>query len=138
MNLPMSACTRANKDEACMKNSDSNPPTRCGSNCDNPSQQRWPLSRALVSAVAEVFKHTVPAAHGEGDDRHGGGFVGAVREDTGVREVEIRDVVSLTPLVGDKALGIVAHAADAGFMQAGSRAVGFRARAPELGAHGFE
>ena len=45
--------------------------------------------------VAEIFQHVVAAAHGESDDGHGGGLVGAVGGDAGVANVEVRDVVGL-------------------------------------------
>jgi hypothetical protein len=91
-------------------------------------------SRAFVDAGAEIFEEVVAAAHGEGDQRHGGGFVGLRGEDARVAYIKVGDVVSLAPLVGDGSFRIIAHAADADFMQAGARAIGLGIGAPHFAA----
>ena len=45
------------------------------------------------------------------------------------------DVVGLRPLVGDGRLRVVAEAADARFVQARPRAIGFGVGAPQFAAH---
>src|SRR6266481_9834231 len=75
------------------------------------------LLRAFVDAGAEIFEEVVAIAHGEGDQRHGGGFVGLGGEDARVAYIKVRDVVSLAPLVGDGSFWIISHATDADFMQ---------------------
>lgn len=57
-------------------------------------------SRAFVKAVFEVGEHVITGAHGEGEDRHSGGFIGADGKDAGIANIKIRDVVSLRPFVG--------------------------------------
>jgi len=58
------------------------------------------LLGAFIRAVAEAFQHAVATAHGERDDGHGGGLVGAVGEDAGVANVEVRGGVGLAPFAG--------------------------------------
>jgi len=52
--------------------------------------------------------------------------------------VKVRDVVSLAPLVGDGSFRIIAHSADADFMQAGARAIGFGIGTSHFAASGSE
>ena len=57
-------------------------------------------SRTFVNPLLEIAQHVIACAHGERDDGHRGGLVGAVRKDARVTDVEVGHVVGLGPLVG--------------------------------------
>src|ERR1700689_5141175 len=59
-------------------------------------------------------------AQREGQDGNGCGFVGAIREDTGIADVKIRNIMGTAETVRDKFLRIVAHAKGTGFVEAGA------------------
>lgn len=88
------------------------------------------VSCPFVEAFLEVVEHVIAVAHGERDDGHCRGLVCAVREDTRVANIKICHVVGLSPLVGDRSLGIASETADSRFVQAGSGAVRLDAGAP--------
>ena len=67
---------------------------------------------------AEILKHVVTGAHSESDNRHRGGLVCEGRENTRVADVEVRNIMSLRPLVGDGCFWVIPNAANSGFMQA--------------------
>jgi len=58
-------------------------------------------SRALVNALLELLEHVITGTHSKGNDWHGRSLVGAVRENTGVTDIKIGNVVSLCPPVRD-------------------------------------
>ncbi len=91
-----------------------------------------------MDAGSKVADQVVAIAHGKGDQRHGAGLVGLCGKDAGVTDIEVGDIVSLSPLVGDGSFGIVAHAADTDFVQAGAGAIGLGIGAPEFAVGGFE
>src|SRR6267142_1110879 len=80
----------------------------------------------------------ITIAHGKCDDWHSGGFVSATRENTCVANIEIRNIVSLCPLVRNRRLGVISKPADTGFVQAGSGTVGLVVHPPHLSAHRLE
>ncbi len=86
------------------------------------------MLNAAVDAFAEIVEQVVAGAHGDGDERHGGGFVGLTWKNAGVADAEVGDVVSLSPLVGDGSFWVVAEAAHAGLVQTPSGAIGFCVR----------
>src|SRR6202040_3793836 len=79
------------------------------------------FSCALVNTLLEVLEHVITGPHGKGDDWHGRSLVGAARKNTGVANVEIRNVVGLRPLVGHRRLGIISKPAHSSFMQTSSK-----------------
>ena len=89
-------------------------------------------SRALVNVLLEIAKHVITCAHGKRDDGHGRGLVGRIRKNACVANVEIRNIVSLRPLVCNVLLRIISEPAHSSFVQAGSRAIRFGAGAPQL------
>ena len=61
----------------------------------------------------------------EGQNRDGGGLIGAVGEYAGVADVEVGNVVGATEAISDKFLRIVTHAQGAGFVEAGAGNIDF-------------
>src|SRR5439155_24451630 len=92
----------------------------------------------VVSTFTKILQHAVAVAHGESDDRYGGGFVRRRRKNSRITNVEVRNVVGLSPLVGDGSFRIGSHAADSSFMQTRARSVGFAVSAPHFAARRFE
>ncbi len=96
------------------------------------------VSCALVNAPFEIVQHVITGTHGERDDRHRGGLVGATRKNACVANVEIGNIVGLRPFVRNELLGIVSKSADAGFVQAGSGTIGLIVGAPQFSPHRLE
>ena len=97
-------------------------------------RQLLPL-RALVNALLEIIQHVITRPHGEGNDWHGRGLIGRTRENAGVADVEIWNVVSLRPLVRNRRLRIISKAAYSGFVQTGSWTVRLVVHTPHLSTH---
>ena len=90
-----------------------------------------------MEAFLEIIEHMVASPHGERHKRHRRCFVGATREDARVTDVEIGNVVSLSPFVRNESLGIIPETAHARFMQARTRTIVFLVFCPQLSAHRF-
>src|SRR6266536_4766942 len=95
-------------------------------------------SCALVSAFLEILANIITGPHGKRDDWHRGGLISRGRKNARIADVEIRNLVSLRPLICDRRLGIVPHPADPDFMQTGSGPIGLVVGAPHLRAHRLE
>src|SRR5712691_9504367 len=82
----------------------------------------FPASHAL-RGLLQVFDEIFASAKRKGHDGQGGGLIRAKWEDAGVAAIEVRDVMGAAEPVRDEPLGVVAHAAGAGLVQAEPRRV---------------
>ena len=99
---------------------------------DDTSEYSFALRRG--SGSFQVVDQVLGRSERKGKNRDGCCFIGTVRKNAGIADVEVGYVVRLAKSVGHKPLPIVSHSQSAGFMKTGAGHIRMLRRSQVFGA----